>query len=324
MSELEEMRSFVQVVESGSATKAATVRGVAVSAISRRMKDLEARLGVQLIKRTTRKMTLTQEGRSFYERAVRILSDLAEAEAEITHKDARLTGELRVSIPVSFGMTQVAPFLSVFMSAHPDLVVKVDMSDRRVSLVEEGFDVGIRIGRLGDSSLKARKILAFRHVLCAAPAFFKRHGMPTRPDDLKGWPALCYGHLAHPTRWPYVDPAGHAGEVQVDARLEATNGDVLREAGIAGHGVLCEPSFIVHRALEAGTLVPALMDHRWFGMSIYAIYPPTRHVSLRVRRFIDDLVDHFDGAPSWEACLAGARSRPSRSARATGDRSGSP
>ncbi|MEL6361959.1 MAG: LysR family transcriptional regulator [Pseudomonadota bacterium] len=309
MSEIEEMRSFVQLVDSGTATRAAEVRGVAISAISRRMKDLEERLGVQLLKRTTRTMTLTEEGRMFYDRSVRLLADLAEAEAEVTQRSSTLSGTLKIAAPVSFGVAHLAPVIAAFMHAHPQLSVKMDMSDRRVDLVEEGFDLAIRIGELNDSSLIARKIAVCRHVVCAAPAFFDKYGKPEHPNDLKDLPGLCYGNLSHPSQWPYADKNGNKGVVEVATKLEATNGDALREAAIAGHGVLCEPSFIVHRAIDSGALIPVLLDYKWHDMGVYAVYPPTRHLTTRIRMLIDFLILRYGENPYWEDCLDGTLRR---------------
>lgn len=303
MSEIEEMRSFVQLVDSGTATKAAEIRGRAVSAISRRMKDLEARLGVQLLNRTTRRMSLTDEGRIFYDRAVQILADLAEAEAEVTQTGGALSGTLKIAAPVSFGVAHLSPAISAFMHAHHDISIRLDMSDRRVDLVEDGFDLAIRIGALEDSSLIARKIGTFRHVACGAPALFDARTLPQHPTDIEGWPGLCYGNLSKPDVWTWSGPDGESGIIKVEQRLVANNGDALREAAIAGHGILCEPSFIVHGAVERGLLQPILTQFNWYDMAIYAVYPPTRHLSRRVRRFIDFLSDRFGDNPYWDDFL---------------------
>lgn len=307
MNELEEMRSFIQLVDSGSATKAANVRGLAVSAISRRLKDLETRLGVQLLNRTTRRMSLTDEGRLFYDHAIRILDDLKEAEAQVSQTGGALSGTLKIAVPVSFGIAHLSPAVSAFMHAHHDIAIHLDMSDRRVDLVEEGFDLAIRIGSLADSSLIARKIGTFRHVACASPDFFSARQIPQHPDDISGWPGLCYGNMTRPNIWKHVGPDGEAGSVTVEPRLVANNGDALREAAIAGLGILSSPSFIVHRAIEEKLLQPVLLDFQWFEMAIYAVYPPTRHLSQRVRRFIDFLASRFGDHPYWDDFLAGPR-----------------
>ncbi len=303
MSELEEIRTFVQLVDSGSATRAASVRGVAVSGISRRMKDLESRLGVSLLKRTTRSMQLTEEGQVLYERSLRILSALDEAKAEVTQLTQSLKGVLRVAAPLSFGISHLSPALSEFMVAYPDIRVELDLNDKRVNLIEDGFDLAIRIGTLEDSTLKARKLIDVRYVVCGAPTFFNAHGYPTKPGDLAALPGLCYGNIPNSSVWKFVSPNGRHGKVSLNTRLTSTNGDSLREAAVAGLGVLCEPSFIVHSAIEQGLLQPVLTEYQWFEASIYVVYPESRFLSAKSRRFIDFLADRLSNDPSWESFL---------------------
>lgn len=303
MSELEEIRSFVALVEAGTATKAAARRGLAVSAISRRLKELEERLSVQLVQRTTRRMRITEEGHLFYERCVRLLADLAEAEAEVSRGTSQLKGPIKVATPVTFGVSHLSSAVATFLRQYPEITMRLDMSDRRVDLIEEAFDLAIRIGTLDDSTLRARKLTDVQHVVCAAPSLLNTFGPVRQPNDLEGAPGLCYGNLPQPATWKYRGPEGERGVVTVNPRLEATNGDALREAAVAGHGFLCEPSFIVHQAVEQGLLRPLLTEYRWYEMGIYAVYPATRHVSQRVRHFIDFLADRFGAEPSWEAFL---------------------
>ncbi len=303
MNEIEELRTFVHLVDAGSSTKAAARRGVAVSAISRRMKDLETRLGVQLIQRTTRQMHLTDAGRTFYERCTRLLADLEEAEAEVTQNSADLSGTLKIASPLSFGIAHLTPALTEFMQQHPEIDVELDMNDRRVDIIAEGFDIAIRIGKLADSSLMARRIAEFRQIVGAAPEFFDKHGRPSTPEDLEGLPALCYANLQNPDIWSFEDPSGTAGRVQVKPRLLSSNGDSIREAAIAGLGVICQPSFIVYEALADGRIEAVLREYRWFDMGIYAVYPPTRYLSTRVRRFIDFLAARFGPNPYWDDVL---------------------
>ncbi len=304
MSELEELRTFVQLVDSGSATRAAEVRGVAVSGISRHMKNLEARLGVVLLQRSTRSMHLTHEGQHYYDRCVGILSELEAAEADITAQSKSLRGVLRIAAPLSFGISHLSPALCAFMLKHPEINVELDLSDKRVDLIEDGFDLAIRIGELDDSSMKARKLFDVQYVVCAAPEFFQKHAYPDKPEDLQGLPGLCYGNIPNSSVWKYVAPNGRAGKVSVTKRLVSTNGDSLREAAVSGLGIVCEPSFIVHSAIEEKLLHPVLTDYRWFGASVYVIYPGSRFLSLKSRRFIDFLVDRFTPHPYWESWLS--------------------
>ena len=300
MSELEEIKVFIQLVESQSATKAAEQLGLANSAISRRLKDLEQRLGVQLIRRTTRRMSLTEPGEIYYQRCRQILENLEEAQAEITHSKNFLKGRLRIATPVTFGVNHLAPAIAAFMYQYPDIEVDLDMSDRRVDLVEEGFDVAIRIGNLEDSTLIAKQLAPVSHVICASPDFFQQHGIPQKPEDLQNISGLCYGNLKKPDTWVYQNSQGEKGEVKVALKMKSNNGDALREAAIAGLGVICEPSFIVHDAIKRGLLTAALRDYKWYNMNVYAIYPQTKYLPTKVRRFIDFLIQRFGKTPYWE------------------------
>jgi len=303
MNELTQIKSFVALVESGSISKAAERMDIAVSAVSRRLKELESSLGVQLVQRTTRKMHITEAGEKFYRRCGRLLDDLEEAKHEASNTATALSGTLRIATPLSFGVAHLSPAVAAFMHLHPQIKIELDMSDRRIDLVEEGLDLAIRIGTLEDSSLMARKLASVRHVVCASPDFLNRHGIPSTPQDLSALPALCYGNLSQPDTWHYHDKDSKPGQVKVPMRMRANNGDALVEAAIAGLGVLCEPSFIVHGSVERGVLKPLLTDYQWNPMGIFAVYPQTKHMPTRVRAFIDFLVSSFGDTPYWEHFL---------------------
>jgi DNA-binding transcriptional LysR family regulator len=307
MDRFEDLRCFVQVVDQGSVTKAAQAMRLAPSAVSRRVKELEARLGTQLLLRTTRRMSLTEAGRTFHDRATRILADLEEAEAEVSDAQAALGGTLRVAAPATFGVAHLTPILVDFMRGHPAVEVDIDFSDRVVDLVAEGFELAIRIGNLRDSSLIARKIADVSDVVCAAPALVAEMGRPRHPQDLAAWPALCYTNVERPDIWRWRrGPDGNPGSVQMRVRMQSNNGRVLRDAAIAGLGVAREPSFIAYRAIERGELVPLLTDYRWNELAIYTVYPPTRHLSARARAFIDFVRARIGPRPYWETCLDNA------------------
>lgn len=303
MSELQEIRVFINLVESNSSTKAAEKMGVAISAISRRMKDLETRLGVQLVQRTTRRMNLTEDGKFFYQRCKRLLDDLDEATMEVSRSAKSLKGVIKLSTPLSFGVSHLSPVIAKFMQSHQQIEMNLDMTDRRVDLLEEGVDLAIRIGELDDSSLVARKLAPIRHVVCCSPDLLKKYGPIKQPKDLVNIPALCYANLKTPSRWHYQDPNGKPGSLRMTARLLSTNGDAIRDAAIAGVGVICEPTFIIHKAIEQGRLIPVLQDHVWHKMNLYAVYPNTRNLSTRVRTFIDYMVESFGDKPYWDDCL---------------------
>nr|WP_285670117.1 LysR family transcriptional regulator [Limibaculum sp. NKW23] len=294
------MRCFVHVAEQNSVTRAAEQLSLAPSAVSRRLKELETRLGVQLVSRTTRRMSLTEEGQQFFRRCQRILADLEEAEAEIADGGKGLRGQLRLAAPLSFGLAHLTPLVCSFAKSNPELTLDIDLSDRLVDLVGEGFDVALRIGTLRDSSLIARKLCEMRMIACAAPAFLDTHGRPERPEELRGMPALCYAGSTRPDIWRYRDEDGNEQAVQLDVRLRATNGDMLRDAAIAGLGVVLKPSFIVARAIRAGALEVILPETDWSGIALQLVYPNTRHVAPKTRAFIEAARGHFGAEPHWE------------------------
>lgn len=308
MNEFSQIRTFVTLVECHSISKTAEKMDVAVSAVSRRLKELESSLGVQLMQRTTRKMHITEAGHNFYKRCCRLLDDLEEAKQEASNTAAALSGTLKIATPLSFGVAHLSPAIAAFMHLHPQIKIDLDMSDRRTDLVEDGLDLAIRIGTLEDSTLIARKLASVRHVVCASPDFLNRYGTPTTPQDLSHMPALCYGNLSQPGTWQYRDNENNPTHVKVPIRMRATNGDALVEAAIAGLGVLCEPSFIVHSAVERGVLKPVLTDFQWYAMNIYAVYPQSKHLPARVRAFIDFLAAHFGENPYWERFLPSTES----------------
>lgn len=304
MDRFEALENFVRVVETGSISGAAERRQVAKSAVSRRLTELEQHLGVQLFRRTTRRMDLTDTGRSLYERAVRLLADLQETELAVSSEHGALSGSLRVAAPLSFGLLHLTPAVNDFIRRHPDIRFDLDFNDRQVDILQESFDVAVRIADLPDSSLIARPIAPVRSVLAASPAYLEAHGTPADPQALVQHRCLVYTNLPEPGLWQYRDPQGRAGEVRVSAALKANNGDFLHRAAVDGQGIVLQPLFICYRAIEAGELVPLLTDHEWQGVQAYAVYPQTRHLSQRVRAFVDFLVERFAGEPYWERCLA--------------------
>ncbi|HSF95775.1 MAG TPA: LysR family transcriptional regulator [Thermohalobaculum sp.] len=303
MDRFEDMRCFVQVVDRGSVTGAAEALGVAPSAVSRRLKELEARLGAQLLQRTTRRMSVTEAGRAYHAHCQRILADLDEAEAEVSSRASALNGTLRVAAPVSFGAVHLTPLLIDFMRDQPGVTLDVDFSDRIVDLVAEGFDLAVRIGALRDSSLIARKLADVHSVVCVAPSLLAARGVPSHPDELRGWPALCYTGSERPDLWRYRSPEGAEGTVRLQPRLLSGDGGLLRDAAIMGEGVTMQPSFVVHKAVESGELVPVLRDFDWPELAIYAVYPHTRHLSARARAFINFLQRRIGPRPHWEEFL---------------------
>ena len=300
MDRFTDLQTFVHIVTTGSISGAADYMGVAKSAVSRRLAELEERLGVQLLRRTTRRLSLTESGRGFYERSLRILTDLEEAEQDVLQAHAALRGRLRVALPLSFGLLHLAPAIQDFMGLHPGVEVELDFNDRHVDLMQEGFDVAIRIAHLQDSSLIARRIAPIRQVVCASPAYFAAHGQPQQPNDLTRHVCLAYSNLTTPGTWTYRQVDGHSGAVKIPIRLKSNNGDFLISAALAGHGIVMQPTFYVYQMIASGTLIPVLTDVHWPEVNAYALYPSTRHLSTRVRTFVDFIAQRFDGTPYWD------------------------
>ena len=306
MRKFEELAAFVAVVETGSFTAAAERLGAAKSVVSRRVSALEERLGVQLLRRTTRRLSLTDTGQSFYEHSARILADLDEAESAVLQEHGELRGTLRIALPLSFGVRHMCEPIAEFSRRHPRVSFDLDFNDRRVDLVEEGADLAVRIGRLADSSLIARRLFEARTVVCGAPAYFEERGTPQTPDELTEHRCMVYANLPEPTKWVCRDRDGNRIQVNVDASLFASSGDFLCGAASHGLGIVMQPTFIAGERIRRGELVPILTDYEWPVTPAYAVYPPTRHLSYRVREFIDHLADCFSGTPAWdedcEAC----------------------
>jgi len=310
MGPCEEMSTFVRVVEAGSFTAAAERMELVKSAVSRRISDLEARLGIQLFHRTTRRLTLTDTGRGFYERCVRVLADLEEAEQSAAQAHGALHGRLRMAVPLAFGLRHLAPALVDFARQHPQVAFDLDFNDRRVDLIEDGFDLALRIGKLEDSTLVARRLAPIHTVLCASPEYLAAHGTPGSPDDLARHALLGYTNVADPDLLTCWDADGMRHRVRAPLVLRANSGDFLLEAAIGGKGLVLSPTFIAWEALERGALVPVLTEFSWPRSAAYAIYPPTRFLSQRVRVLVDFLAERFAGTPYWDAACEKSGARP--------------
>jgi DNA-binding transcriptional LysR family regulator len=294
------MAVFAKVVEKEGFSAAAQALGLSKSAVSKQVARLEDRLGARLLNRTTRRLSLTEVGAAFYERAVRILAEAEEAEQAVSHLHAEPRGVLKVSAPMSFGVCHLAPALGDFLTRHGELKVEMNLSDRFVDLVDEGFDMAVRIAKLTDSSLIARRLAPCRRVVCAAPAYWRRKGVPAHPSELRNHDCLHYAYQATHDEWRFRGPDGPIA-VRVAGRLTVNNGDALREAALAGVGVTFAPTFIVGDDVRAGRLVAALGDFINDELSVYAVYPHNRHLSAKVRAFVDFLVSRFGPNPYWDA-----------------------
>jgi DNA-binding transcriptional LysR family regulator len=306
MGRFNQLETFVRVVESGSFSGAAERLQVAKSVVSRRLTDLEERLGARLLNRTTRRLSLTEGGQQLYERAVRLLMEMDEAEQALTSGTNALHGRLRVAAPLSFGILHLAPAVDEFLTAHPELELDLDLNDRRVNLVEEGFDMAVRIGRLPDSSLVARRLAPVRMVAVASPDYLRRHGEPRAPEELAGHQGLIYANEPDGQTWPFQDGRGNTRKGRVSARLRANNGDVLLSAAIGGLGIVIAPTFLAYRAIAAGEVRPILTEFAPVSSAAYAVFPSNRYVPARVRAFADALAARFGDTPYWDVCLSGS------------------
>ena len=295
-----DLEAFIAVVEAGSFTAAAERLDTAKSAVSRRVTALEERLGVQLLRRTTRRLNLTETGRSFYEHSARIVADLDEAEAAVLQQHGELRGKLRVALPLSFGARHMHAPIAEFSRQHPRVSFDLDLNDRRIDLIAEGVDVAVRIGRLADSTLIARRLFEARTVVCASPAYLEQRGTPQTPDELLDHDCLVYSNLPDPMKWVCTDGEGARHAVDVPVTMMASSGDFLCAAAKEGLGIVLQPTFIAGELISRGELQPVLSEYQWPVTPAYAIYPPTRHLSYRVREFIDFLAAYFSGVPYWD------------------------
>lgn len=293
-----EMQIFVRVAESGSLSATAERMNIAKSAVSRRLAELESRLGVQLLHRTTRRISLTESGRHYFQQAQRLLTDLEEVEQSVASEHTNLRGLLRLAAPLSFGIKHLAPLLDQFMLQHPDVHLELNLDDRTVNLLEEGLDLAIRIGMLADSTLMTRRLATVRHVVCASPQYLEKYGEPHSPEELKHHAALNYSNMPESQLWQFVLPNDKTLSVRPPVRLRANNGDVLLQAAIDGLGVLVSPDFICHDAISQGLLKPVLVNYPQPDMHVYVIYPAQRHLPRRVRALIDFLVNKLQVASS--------------------------
>lgn len=295
MDRLAEMEAFVRVVDLGGFTDAARKLGVSKSAVSKHVSALEARLGARLLNRTTRRVSPTEIGLAYYDRVARVLSDAAEADAMAASMQGAPRGELRLSAPLSFGLMHLAPALSDFLSAFPEVSARMSLDDRFVELVAEGFDMAVRVGTLPDSSLMAKKLAETELQLVAAPGYLAARGVPRSVDDLASHDLLHYAHLASGAAWRLRGPHGEERQVRAVGRLTVNNGDALLQAAAQGLGIALSPAFISAPALAAGAVVEVLPEARPEPLGIWAIHPAGRFPQPKLRVFVDFLVDRFRG-----------------------------
>ncbi|MGL4967111.1 MAG: LysR family transcriptional regulator [Inquilinus sp.] len=291
---------FAQVVDSRSFSAAAARLGLSKSAVSKQIAKLEDRLGARLLNRTTRTLSPTDAGQDFYERCIRVAREVEEAERAITHLSAEPRGLLRLNAPASFGREYLAPLVPEILARWPELRIEALFEDRFVDVVAEGFDLVIRITRLQDSSLVARRIASCRRLVCAAPSYLARRGVPRTPAELLQHDCILYSYATDQNEWEFVGPDGRLETVRVDGRLRANNAEVTLAALLAGAGLALSPDFIVGPDIAAGRLVPLLTDYENPFGAIYAVWPHNRNLAPKVRAVVDFLVERFAAEPIWE------------------------
>ena len=292
-----EMQAFVAVVDAGSCVRGADALDLSKSVVSRVVSELEQRLGVRLLQRTTRRLSLTREGELFYERCKDLLSGMQDAETEVRQHAGEVMGELRVSAPVTFGLMHLAPLWPRFMAQHPRLLLDVTLGDRLVDLVDEGYDLAVRIAQLPNSSLVSRRLAATRLILCASPRYLAEHEALTHPTDIARHPVFAYKLLATGEQWHFEGPQGPI-VVKINPRMRSNSGDSCCEAALQHQGLVLQPAFLVGEHLRSGALVEVLPAFRSTELGIYAVYPSRQQLAPKVRRMVDFLADAFL-APQW-------------------------
>jgi DNA-binding transcriptional LysR family regulator len=300
MDRLRAFEVFVTVVNQGSFTHAADALETSPANVTRYVSALESHLGTRLLNRSSRKLSLTGSGEALHERAKFILDEVAEVEALASSASALPQGRLRINAPLSFGILQLGPLWPQFMRKHPKVELEVVLMDRIVDIVEEGFDLAIRISRGGSTTHVARKLTTSANVVCASPDYLRSHGHPTAPADLSVH--ACLGYTQSPTadEWNFTDGEGKPHAVKVNWSMRTNNGDTARAAALAGQGIIWQPTFLIGEDLRAGRLVPVLPGYRMADIDVLAIYPSRRHLSAKVRVMVDFLAEAFRGTPPWD------------------------
>ncbi len=299
MGQLEDMAMFTRIVDAGGISKAAEQLNIAKSAVSRRLSDLEHRLGTQLIVRSTRTSKLTDAGLIYYKRTQSILDDVSELNEQASGNKGRIVGTLKMSAPLSFGLQHLSPVIDEYAREHNDIGLQVDFTDRHVDLIEEGLELAIRIGNLPDSSLQAKRITTIKHAFCASPRYLSQSGTPTIPSELINHAFLQYG-LLNDKKIQVKDKKGTLHTVPVQSKITANNGDFLKLMAMQDHGITYLPTFMVYRELVDGRLISLFNDYQPPAMTAYAVYPRNRFLPERCKRFIGFLTEKFGDTPYWD------------------------
>jgi DNA-binding transcriptional LysR family regulator len=291
------MAVFVKVVEASSFAAAARHFGMSPAMVSKHVQTMEERLGIRLLNRTTRHVSATEVGQNYYERCLRILADLDEAERAAGDLQTAPRGRLRVTAPVSFGIRHLGPAIADYLAAYPDVIVDLNLDDSYVDLLENGIDLAVRAGQLADSSLIARKLFTVETFVCASPGYLSLNGTPATPRDLAVHDCLIYTHATPHNVWSFTGPDGSEHVVRVNGRFLANNGDALKTLALSGAGIVLAPDFILEDELRTGRLVPLLPEYTKTGIPVHAVYSHSRFLSAKTRTFIDFLGARFGRTP---------------------------
>jgi len=301
MDRLTEMEAFATVVDQGGFTDAARKMGISKSAISKHVSSLEARLGARLLNRTTRRVSPTEIGLAYYDRALRVLNDAGEADALVNSMQSDPSGLLRISVATDFGVNHLSPILGQFLEEYPDISVNMVLDNRFVELISEGFDMTIRVGDLEDSSMRARKLTDTTKRMIASPDYLQKNGRPMKIDDLNGHKLLHYSNQSNGSVWKITAPSGEKRQVRTAGGLSVNDGQSLLNAAISGLGIAYLPSFLYSKAMKMGQIVDVIPDLPVEIHGIYAVYPPGRFTQPKVRAFVDFLARVFanKGPSDW-------------------------
>ncbi len=299
MDRLRSITALIAVVESGSFVAASQRLHSSKAAISRYIQELETYLGVRLLQRSTRRIALTEAGRDYYHRAKHILADLDDADSAVGANNASLIGNIRINAPLTFGTRYLAPLWAEFMARHPAITLDIELNDRQVDLLEEGFDLAIRIGNLADSSLVSRRLANSHAVLCASPAYLEKYGTPTKPEDLTHHQAISYSYLPTGDVWHFQSVKDGERAVAIKAKMHTNNGDTIRAVVLAGQGIALQPIFQVGPDIKEGRLVTFLPEWSWPSFGIHAVYPSRKNLSVKVKTLIDYLAEKLTGT-GWQ------------------------
>ena len=299
MLDLQQVSSFLAVVRSGSFVGAADATGLSKAAVSRHVAELEESLGVRLLHRTTRRLSLTDDGQRFHARANELVAAMEELESETASRGGEATGLLRINAPTTFGNLHLAPLWPRFTAANPKVSLDITLNDRVVDLVDEGYDLAIRITNMASSQLVSRQLATTRIVLCASPGYLALHGTPTQPQELATHQVLAYRYWSGGDDWRFDGPDGEV-TVRVNPRIHTNSGDTCRAAALEDQGIVLQPDFLVGDNLHRGTLVELMPEYRSVELGIHAVYPSRKHLPMKTRRLVDFLVQSFE-RPAWQA-----------------------